>query len=133
MFPIYKNAARCRKCDTYIESKYRHDYVGCKCGACAVDGGTAYLRRTAQSFEEMEDLTEFVITWKDVLDCKLYVSTIGAMADLTRTTGYECFLFNDNIYLLTRDKNNFIRTGKFKSDLKEDAPPCIITSKEVFA
>ena len=42
---IIKNAIRCNICGDEIESTYRHDYVECKCGACAVDGGHDYLRR----------------------------------------------------------------------------------------
>ena len=42
---IIKNAIRCNICGDEIESKYRHDYVECKCGACAVDGEHDYLRR----------------------------------------------------------------------------------------
>ena len=42
---IIKNAIRCNICGDEIESKHRHDYVECKCGACAVDGGHDYLRR----------------------------------------------------------------------------------------
>ena len=38
------NKARCEKCKTTIESKYRHDFVQCACGAIFVDGGDAYLR-----------------------------------------------------------------------------------------
>lgn len=41
---IIRNAARCKKCDTVIESKYRHDFVSCKCGAIFVDGGKDYVR-----------------------------------------------------------------------------------------
>ena len=42
---IIKNAIRCNICGDEIESKHRHDYVQCKCGACAVDGGYDYLLR----------------------------------------------------------------------------------------
>ena len=42
---IIRNAIRCNICGDEIESKHRHDYVECKCGACAVDGGHDYLRR----------------------------------------------------------------------------------------
>ena len=45
---IIKNAIRCNICGDEIESKHRHDYVQCKCGACAVDGGHDYLRRCAK-------------------------------------------------------------------------------------
>lgn len=42
---IIQNAATCRKCDDFIVSKHRHDFVECKCGAIFVDGGQEYLRR----------------------------------------------------------------------------------------
>ena len=35
---------RCKKCDDVIQSKGRHDFVWCKCGAIAVDGGNDYTR-----------------------------------------------------------------------------------------
>lgn len=44
--PIIENKIRCKKCGDIIESKTVHDYVTCKCGACAVDGGHTYLRRS---------------------------------------------------------------------------------------
>ena len=42
---IIKNAIRCNIYGDEIESKHRYDFVRCKCGACAVDGGHDYLRR----------------------------------------------------------------------------------------
>ena len=42
---IIRNAIRCNICGDEIESKHRHDFVTCKCGACSVDGGHDYLRR----------------------------------------------------------------------------------------
>ena len=42
---IIQNAVICNKCDDFIFSKHRHDFVTCKCGAISVDGGQAYLRR----------------------------------------------------------------------------------------
>lgn len=42
---IIRNAVLCNICGEVIESKYRHDFVTCKCGACSVDGGHDYLRR----------------------------------------------------------------------------------------
>ena len=52
---IIRNSARCRKCGDEIESTYRHDYVRCSCGAIAVDGGQAYIRRT---FTDIDDIIE---------------------------------------------------------------------------
>ena len=46
MRKIIKNAIQCKLCGEIIESTYRHEYVTCKCGACAVDGGHDYLRRS---------------------------------------------------------------------------------------
>lgn len=42
---IIRNAIRCNICGDEIESKHRHDFVTCKCGAYSVDGGHDYLRR----------------------------------------------------------------------------------------
>jgi len=36
-----KNRAKCKKCESIIESFYADDYVSCKCGAIFVDGGDA--------------------------------------------------------------------------------------------
>lgn len=54
---IIKNRARCKKCNTIIESIHRHDFVRCQCGACAVDGGKEYLRRVAANWDDMEELS----------------------------------------------------------------------------
>lgn len=54
---IISNKIRCRKCGDIIESKYRHDFVRCKCGACAADGGKVYLRRVG-NFADWEELSE---------------------------------------------------------------------------
>ena len=52
-----KNAIQCKLCGEVIESKNRHDYVECKCGACAVDGGHDYLRRSYKSKDCYTDLS----------------------------------------------------------------------------
>ena len=57
---IIKNAIRCNICGDEIESTNRHDYVRCRCGACAVDGGNDYLRR---SFKE-KDCYEEISIWE---------------------------------------------------------------------
>jgi hypothetical protein len=49
MRKIIKNAIQCKLCGEIIESTHRNQYVSCKCGACAVDGGLDYLRRSYQS------------------------------------------------------------------------------------
>lgn len=59
MQKIIKNAIQCKLCGDIIESTDRHNYVECKCGACAVDGGHDYLRR---SFKEKDCYIELSIT-----------------------------------------------------------------------
>jgi hypothetical protein len=53
---IVVNKARCKKCDTVIESKHRHDFKWCKCESVAVDGGHDYLRRCGNR-EDWEELS----------------------------------------------------------------------------
>lgn len=38
-----KNRAKCKKCHSIIESFHSTDYVLCKCGEIAIDGGEALL------------------------------------------------------------------------------------------
>ena len=56
---IIRNAIRCSICGDEIESKHRHDFVTCKCGACSVDGGHDYLRRC---FKEEGCYTDISVT-----------------------------------------------------------------------
>lgn len=58
MTKILQNKARCRKCQMVIESKFRHDFVWCKCKAIFVDGGTAYLRRGGE-LADIEELSVY--------------------------------------------------------------------------
>jgi hypothetical protein len=51
-----RNRARCLKCYDIIESKHRHDFVICKCGAIFVDGGNDYWRAGATDFNYFERL-----------------------------------------------------------------------------
>lgn len=60
MRKIIKNAIQCKICGDIIESTYRHEYVQCKCGACAVDGGHDYLRRSFNDENCYIDLSETI-------------------------------------------------------------------------
>jgi hypothetical protein len=55
---IIKNSAQCLKCKDIIESKHRHDYVTCKCGAISVDGGLDYVRRSG-NWKNIKDLSTY--------------------------------------------------------------------------
>jgi len=58
MRKIIKNAIQCKLCGDIIESTDRHQYVTCKCGACAVDGGHDYLHRSFKDKDCYIDLSE---------------------------------------------------------------------------
>lgn len=55
---IVSNKARCRKCNTIVESTNRHHLAMCWCGAIYVDGGTEYLRRGFSDYNLLEELSE---------------------------------------------------------------------------
>ena len=52
---ILRNAVRCKKCNSIIESKGTHNLVQCACKSVSVDGGYDYLRRVGnpEDFEEL--------------------------------------------------------------------------------
>lgn len=56
---VIVNKIRCRDCGDVVESKHRHDFKYCKCGAIAVDGGREYLRRVGK-LEAIEELSETI-------------------------------------------------------------------------
>lgn len=55
---IIRNAIQCKHCGNIIESISVHDFKTCSCGACSVDGGHCYLKRSAMSFDDFIDLSE---------------------------------------------------------------------------
>ena len=80
MRKIVKNAIQCKLCGEVIESTDRHNYVECKCGACAVDGGHDYLRG---SFKEKDCYIDLSVTEEsdDIAD-KLIEENIKAITEL---------------------------------------------------
>ena len=52
-----RNRAKCKKCGDMIESKYRHNFVTCTCGAISVAGGNDYWKRSGnpENFEEIKE------------------------------------------------------------------------------
>jgi hypothetical protein len=58
-----KNRARCKKCNDIIESKYRHDFVNCTCGAIFLDGGNDYWRcgGDLESIERLDDEGNIIV------------------------------------------------------------------------
>ena len=58
-----RNRARCKKCNDVIESKYRHDFIWCKCKAIFLDGGNDYFRAGGdlESIERLDDEGNIII------------------------------------------------------------------------
>lgn len=90
MARIIKNSIRCLECKTVIESTHHHDFVFCQCPEpsetrCAVDGGTAYLRRYGNG--SWEELSEYIYTSKEISDLvesstKKMTETLSQLIDL---------------------------------------------------
>jgi hypothetical protein len=57
MSKLIRNRIKCLRCGDIIESKHRHDFVWCKCGSVAVDGGLDYWRRVGDPIN-IEELSE---------------------------------------------------------------------------
>jgi len=55
---VVVNKCQCAKCGDVIESKHRHDFVRCGCGAIFTDGGRSYIRRGATDLSDIIDLSE---------------------------------------------------------------------------
>ncbi len=53
---ILRNVCQCKQCGDIVESTHVHDFVRCRCGAIAVDGGREYLRRLGDP-ENMEEMS----------------------------------------------------------------------------
>lgn len=58
MQKILVNKIKCKKCGDVIESKSRHDFKSCSCGAVTVDGGLDYIRRCGEE-NDYEELSVF--------------------------------------------------------------------------
>jgi hypothetical protein len=54
---VLVNKCQCALCLDIIESKSRHAFVSCKCGAIFTDGGTSYIRRGGQ-LDKIIDMSE---------------------------------------------------------------------------
>ena len=66
---IIQNKIKCLKCEEEIESLHRHDFLGCICGAVAVDGGKDYLRRVGD-MDKYEDLSTYELDATDLEEMK---------------------------------------------------------------
>ena len=65
---IIKNSIQCNICGDIIESKFRHHFVECSCGACFVDGGNAYQRigcKEGGCYTDLSVIEEVPFKYKD--------------------------------------------------------------------
>lgn len=66
-----KNRAKCKLCNSIIESFHRYDHVSCKCGEISIDGGNEQLICLAKDFKNFlrvdDDGNEIIVTVKDPL------------------------------------------------------------------
>lgn len=59
------NKCQCLSCLDVIESKHRHDFKYCKCGAIFTDGGTDYIRRGG-NLDLIKDLSTHQLTDREI-------------------------------------------------------------------
>ena len=58
---LTRNAVKCLVCNSILESKYRHNYVQCRCpNEVATDGGLDYQGISAKDLDLVENLCEYV-------------------------------------------------------------------------
>lgn len=63
---LTRNAVKCLVCNSVLESKYRHNYVQCRCpNEVATDGGLIYQRFMAKDLDLVENLCEYVEMTED--------------------------------------------------------------------
>lgn len=65
-----KNRAKCKLCNSIIESFHRYDHVTCKCGEISVDGGTDEMRSYVKNWNNFlridDNGNEIIVQVKDV-------------------------------------------------------------------
>lgn len=61
---IWANEITCLKCNETVRSKNRHHVAWCKCGECAIDGGSWYSKATGNPGDYEVKTTLFTHTYK---------------------------------------------------------------------
>lgn len=58
----YGARVKCLQCGSIIQSKHRHDFTSCRCGALSIDGGGEYCRMigTPGGFEQVTPGNYFI-------------------------------------------------------------------------
>lgn len=108
---IVQNAAICNKCDEFIVSKHRHDFVTCKCGAISVDGGQAYLRRVGGLHKEGEPPVYTDMSWE--IPDELYKACAQAVLD-AEATGRNHIGIANAVMRKLREADRIIADGEHR-------------------
>lgn len=102
---IVQNAVICNKCDDFIVSKHRHDFVTCSCGAISVDGGQSYLRRSGAIFDYID------MSWE--LPDELYKACASAVVVAIQSGRNEMGIANAVMRKL-READRIIADGELR-------------------
>jgi hypothetical protein len=98
-----RNRAKCKLCGDILESFHRHDYVECKCGEIAIDGGLDYLKAHAKDFGNFirldDDGNEFTAFYQEKEEAAAKVEEVPFKLD---TKEDILALVNDMIESLDR-------------------------------
>lgn len=86
---IKRNILKCLLCNSIIESFHVHDFKYCACKEAFIDGGREYVRLGANSFDNIEVLTEYYTEaeWAKIQEYK-------------QTTEYKDKLAAANLYTI---------------------------------
>lgn len=128
---IHKNAALCRKCGTTVSSIAIGQWVACNCGSISISGGNNRLVRSSTTWYDLEELSEYEISWRYILDFtdrSLFsnVRERSNLAKLANNAKYSYFAWSDEHIYFVNSNGIAIDTGKTLEDLKENSPPCIV-------
>ena len=100
---IVQNAIICKECDDFIFSRHRHDFVTCSCGACSVDGGQEYLRRSGDDWLDA--------SWS--IEDEIYHECAKAALDAKNDARNEYGVANAVMCVL-RDHGKIVAEGEYK-------------------
>lgn len=113
---ILQNQVRCNKCNDEPYSAHRHDFVECKCGNIAVDGGMDYLKRSG----DLYNYTELSVSIEKGVYIDLVEALVWAEETGRNELGTICAIMRvlrDNDYDLTPAK--YKTESKFKKIFKK--------------
>ena len=82
---LTRNAIKCLVCNTVLESKYRHNYVQCRCSnEVATDGGLDYQGISAKDLDLVENLCEYVEMTRGERDKQLEQKKLNQQIELQK-------------------------------------------------